>query len=129
MSLLWLERWLPERACVVLHMPMQGEGFSGFARAKIGTFFFDDKTPSETNEIRAKLAAAAPLMVRALLQCEMCALPFEPQVACGGCGYGDIEAKGHQDGCCVDAALTAAGLATRQERLEAWLAIQNLPDK
>jgi hypothetical protein len=57
------------------------------------------------------------LLIRALLQCERRGYGAD-NGACGGCDYDQIDTKGHQTGCLVDLALTAAGLPDKASRDE-----------
>lgn len=71
-----------------------------------------------TRDERAKLAAASPAMVRALLRVEWethgCLCPD-----CLGNELSTGPYAGHKSDCCLDQALTAAGFPTRDSREEA----------
>lgn len=84
---------------------------------------------------RATLAAAAPVLVRALLDVEWSGtvhegIPADGDACCPCCGFardrGDREPKHHALPCDVDIALAAAGLKDQSSRDAARLAIGGL---
>lgn len=74
---------------------------------------------ADTDELaaeRARLAAAAPALARALLGMEWAAMDRDQEHVCAEC-WG-LEHK-HEDGCAVDAALTSAGFPDQVSRDDA----------
>lgn len=82
--------------------------------------------PLADDEPRARLAAASPMLARALLAVELGGYGHSNcdfvGVSCPGCGAEALETSvppPHENGCPVDAALTAAGLPDQASRDEA----------
>lgn len=92
----------------------------------------DDDTQAEPHDTRAKLAAAAPALVRALLAVEWRGQPFRSEFSGGPDADGNNAYHGvarvdrcpqctgnrwkHGPDCPLDAALTAAGFDTAEKR-------------
>lgn len=73
----------------------------------------------EGMEAVAKLAAAAPALVRALLAVEWVQDHMDPQYRCANPECGQEREEPHCAGCSLDAALTSAGLLDQASRDEA----------
>lgn len=122
----WLETWELESVDREAE-----EQFERFARVVVhrGTdrFVGGYNMSIDDDESRARLAASAPQLVRALLAvewdggdqnaesvCPDCAAPKYPYMAVSA-GYGELPRK-HRSGCALDSALTAAGLPDQASR-------------
>lgn len=113
----WLETW-------TLSDVDKDEPNAGFDLRMSGPGGFE--TASILDGGRARLSASAPQLVRALLAVEWAAEFSGYEHCCPSCviELGDD----HTPDCRLDAALTAAGLATQEERDEARKATQFLAD-
>lgn len=126
----WMERWEQERARVV----MAGTYDAATKRDRVLSLFEDDlrndRVGYEDDCERAKLAAAAPELVRALLAVEWGGVQIGQVHHCPACGGAERhcydfdgclmrEDVDSTPGCPLDAALTAAGFPTQESRDEA----------
>jgi len=122
----WMEQWNPTGAFIIVP-DANREGFFGTTYALGGS----DPFPTDRDQERAKLAAAAPACARALLGVEWSSSGMENHAQCPDCGgfrpssvttndrpYYANRAD-HRQACALDTALTEAGLPTQAKRDEA----------
>lgn len=114
----WMETWKSEDASITFHTTFDHVRLRREPGERVTPYDLDVQEQAFLSLApeRARLAAWAPAMVRALLEVEW----GDPEFGCRKCcATITFDGRVHARGCDLDAALTAVGLSTQQQRDEA----------
>jgi hypothetical protein len=115
----WMENWEADCSeCCPCVRNVEPDGMRLSCLAATHYYDVDIDAASEEAKARMRLAAAAPALLRELLKVEWSCGHHDD--SCPRCWF-EIDAgrEIHAPGCSLDAALTAAGLETQEQRDEA----------